>query len=68
MPEEALQDMEQSMELDSANPYVYRNLGIYFLDMQQPYKALEYFTQAQKMDTGVPLIDRLIEQTQQMAD
>jgi predicted CXXCH cytochrome family protein len=51
---EAVQLLEKALLLDKQNPYVYYNLGnIYALKLNDPARALNYFSQAVTLDPDI---------------
>ena len=61
--EEALQNIQHSITLDDTNAYAYRNLGIYYFKKEDYQKALNYFKQAEKTESGIPLLDEYLKKT-----
>lgn len=59
--EDGLKDLQHSMVLDESNSYAHRNLGIYYLKMGNPGKALVCFGKAQQRDADTPLLNEYIE-------
>ena len=55
--EEGVEDIREGLELDPANAYGYRNLGIYHLLKNEPRQALNQLIKAKEMDTEADFID-----------
>ena len=55
--EEGRQLIEQSLKIDDKNAWAYRNLGIFYLDINDYAKALANFQQSEKLDAGVEKIN-----------
>ena len=55
-----LKDIQHSLQLDSENSYVYRNLGIYYLKRNDNSEALRYFLQSKQIDQDTDLIEEFI--------
>ncbi len=61
--EEGLKDVEKSLVLNERNAYAWRNLGVYFLEINDVQKAYKYFQKAERLESGIPLLNNLLEQT-----
>ena len=61
--EDILEDLEKSMSINATNPWVYRNLGIYYYTIKDYPKALECFNQSNELDNDVPLLNEYVSKT-----
>lgn len=58
--EEGLADINRSLELNNGNSYAYRNLGIYYLKLNNFTEAERLFLKAKTVDRDTELIEELL--------
>ncbi|PQJ08882.1 hypothetical protein CJD36_021675 [Flavipsychrobacter stenotrophus] len=57
-----LDDINRAKEISPNEPYVYRSLGIYYMDTGKTEEALANFNKCRELDSNCHVIDQLIEQ------